>query len=104
MAEPDFAFPDVQTERRRTATACPTQYEGSLPDGRRYYFRYRSGRAVLGLGQTDEDAVMDAVDRLERGDHLRLGDRLDGELSEDQFECAAARLLRAREQMEDRDG
>lgn len=90
-------FPDIPEHRRRTATACPTQYEGTLPDGRIYYFRYRSGKATLGLGETIEDAVADALHVLDRSAHLTLGDHLDGSLSEDEFERAAAQLLRERE-------
>lgn len=90
-------FEDVREDRLLTCQACPTQYQGRLPDGRIYYFRYRSGRATLGLAETFEDAVIDAMDRLDGGEYLAIGGRLDGSLSEEEFERAAAQLLRERE-------
>lgn len=87
-----MTFPDVRTSRVRTTPACPTQYEGKMPDGRVYYFRYRSGVARLGLGRTNEEAVADAMGR--RG--IVLGDGLDGVCSEDEFEAAAGELLALR--------
>jgi hypothetical protein len=87
-------FEDVRADRRLTCEACPTQYEGRLPDGRIYYFRYRSGHAWLGLGETIDDAVEDSF----AGPVLVLGDRLSGSMEEDEFEAAAAELMRLRQQ------
>lgn len=86
-------FEDVRSERRLTCIACPTQYEGRLPDGRVYYFRYRSGKAWLGLGETIEHAVDDSFS----GPVLVLGDRLDGSMEEEEFEAAAAELMKRRQ-------
>ena len=55
-----------------TCSACPVQYEGQLVDGRYFYFRYRFGRATLGLGETPDDAVDDPNETsLAVGDSLR---------------------------------
>jgi hypothetical protein len=35
-----------------TCDAVPVQWEGQLVDGRRFYFRYRFGRATLAVGPT----------------------------------------------------
>lgn len=76
---------------RCTCAACPTQYEGTLRDGRRFYFRYRGGRAALGVGATVDEA---AGDPREVGvDH---GDSLDGNLDEDEFRVLFVRLAEAR--------
>lgn len=37
-----------------TCEACPEQYEGTLVDGRFFYFRYRHGVASLAVGDTPE--------------------------------------------------
>jgi len=41
-------------EARMTSWACPTQWEGTLDDGRSFYLRERHGRARLDIpyGQT----------------------------------------------------
>lgn len=46
-------------EQQMTTIGCPEQHEGQLVDGQHFYFRYRSGRASLGLGETVEAAVED---------------------------------------------
>lgn len=48
-----FGDPRVATVER-TCGACPEQYEGTLTDGRPFYFRYRHGWAGLGIGHGDE--------------------------------------------------
>lgn len=44
-----------------TCEATPVQVEGRLRDGRAFYFRYRFGRAVLGVGDMIPDAVEQAM-------------------------------------------
>lgn len=48
--------PAIATQRC-TCRSVPEQHEGTLHGGRRFYFRYRSGWARLGLG-TDLDAAV----------------------------------------------
>ena len=48
-------------ECRQTCEVAPEQYEGRLTDGRHFYFRFRFGRAQLGLGATVEAAVASTV-------------------------------------------
>lgn len=44
-------------EQKRTCLACPEQYEGTLQDGRFFYFRYRFGTARLSVGLTQDNAI-----------------------------------------------
>jgi hypothetical protein len=63
--------PLVATEEM-TCVACPEQWEGTLRDGRHFYFRYRGGRASLGLGIGPESAVDDPHEaRVRHGDSLQ---------------------------------
>jgi hypothetical protein len=83
-------FDRIVTSYRQTCSACPTQYEGTVEDGRIFYFRYRGGWASLGLGSTIDEAV---TDRREVG--VQHGDGLDGCLDEDEFRelfCELARM------------
>lgn len=66
------------TELVQTCGACPSQWEGTLDDGRVVYIRYRFGRLSWGVGATLDDAA-EASFTQER--HLGRGD-LDGWLSE----------------------
>lgn len=74
---------------KKTSSACPEQYEGTLTDGRMFYFRYRFGVASLAVGDEDclgrRDVEMECGDRLqgqfddvEQRDHIfrKLLDRL----------------------------
>lgn len=72
-----------------TCGACPVQYEGQLLDGRHFYFRYRWGRATLGIGATPDAA---AEDPDEVG--LTVGDNLRGVFdSDEERDAVFARLL-----------
>lgn len=41
----------------RTCTACPSQWEGRLEDGRHAYIRLRHGHGRIGFGSTKDEAV-----------------------------------------------
>ena len=60
-----------------TTLACPVQIEGQLLNGDWFYFRYRSGRATIGLGGSPEQASYDEY-VVGRYVAVRHGDRLDG--------------------------
>lgn len=47
----------VVTSLRRTSIACPSQWEGTLDDGRVLYARFRHGDLSVGLGEGIEEAV-----------------------------------------------
>lgn len=79
---------------RLTCPSVPTQYEGTLADGRIFYFRYRSGRAELGFGQTTDDAVMETIDPATPS--LLIGEEYDGHLTKDEFKQAFAELVERR--------
>lgn len=61
----------------QTCIACPEQWEGTLTDGRAFYFRFRHSRAQLGVGADQNAAVTDAFSRphllLERTEPGRAG-------------------------------
>lgn len=61
---------------RMTCEACPVQVEARLPDGRYVYLRYRSGRAMAGVGGTPDLAVEDTLGP--GATVVRHGDRLQG--------------------------
>lgn len=50
--------PAVATYREITS-ACPVQCTGQLVTGEWFYFRYRFGRATLGIGGSQEQANYD---------------------------------------------
>lgn len=82
---------------RRTCTACPTQYEGQMADGRFFYFRYRHALAELGIGATLDDAVIETLGReipaISYGDHP-----MDRQISEAEFHELFVQLLALREE------
>lgn len=55
------ALPAVQ-QVKLTCRTTPVQLEGTLTDGRHFYFRGRDGRVQLGVGATLDDAVAETVD------------------------------------------
>lgn len=62
---------------KRTCLACPSQWEGTLEDGRAVYARYRHGELSIGVGDDIDEAVRNA-----RSDVAlyaeEIGDGLDG--------------------------
>lgn len=89
-----LTFDDYVTDYRETCEACLTQYEGTLKDGRRFYFRYRFAKASLGFGETDDEAVHDSFRWV-----LRHSDEpYDGYVSEDEFKELFVQLVRVREE------
>jgi hypothetical protein len=61
----------------RTSIACPSQWEGTLEDGRTIYARYRHGELSLGVGDDITQAVRNGMsDQSLFADCL--GDGLDG--------------------------
>lgn len=94
--------PDVKWSRM-TSLACPEQHEGQLKSGAFFYFRYRIGRVQLGLGSTDEEAVLATIPMLEgssgRFVSMELGHPLDGIFASDaeRDETFATLLSRWRE-------
>ena len=60
-------LPQLRHERiattQCTGFACPEQHEGTLIDGRVFYYRLRFSRATLGVGATLDDAVQDGWTR-----------------------------------------
>lgn len=73
----------------QTCSACPTQYEGVLNDGRHFYFRYRSAKASLGFGYDIDDAV-----RNSNYNNAYYGEGLDGYVDEDTFKYLFETLYR----------
>lgn len=61
---------------RKTASACPAQWEGETTDGKSVYVRYRFGHLTAGVGDTMHEAVMDD------GFSKHVGNPLDGFMDE----------------------
>lgn len=89
-------FNDLLSTCTQTCMACPTQYEGTLHDGRHWYYRYRHGVAFLGVARTLDQAVDDPLGEVEF-----IGGPLDGSLTEAEFRASFMRLALVRL---DRDG
>jgi hypothetical protein len=74
-AQPDGAPVVVALEK--TCTACPSQWKGSLEDGRTLYARYRGGALSVGVGEGLDEAVHNGMsEEAFYFDHV--GDGLDG--------------------------
>lgn len=89
-----MSFEELVATYRQTCIACPTQYEGTLKDGQVFYFRYRHGRASLGLGADEEAAVCDPSTEV-----IRFGDG-HGYVTEDEFKMLFVHLMRLRDGIE----
>lgn len=62
---------------KKTCTACPSQWEGTLEDGRVIYARYRHGELSVGIGNDIDEAVHNGwTDDALYGDYV--GDGFDG--------------------------
>lgn len=62
---------------KKTCTACPSQWEGALEDGRVIYVRYRWGELSVGTGNDIDEAVHNGwTDDALYGDYT--GDGFDG--------------------------
>jgi hypothetical protein len=62
---------------KKTCIACPSQWEGTLEDGRAIYARYRYGELSIGVGNDVDEAVRNGMsDQALYTDHI--GDGLDG--------------------------
>lgn len=83
----------------QTCIACPDQWEGTLTDGRHFYFRLRSGIASLALGPTRTAvAGITRPDQPERGSGvavtvMRHGDGLTGAFDSDDERSEVFRRL-----------
>lgn len=65
----------------QTCSACPSQWEGNLKDGRMFYARYRWGRLTIELSKAPTTDVFKAM--CEDADLIynkNLGDEYDGVL------------------------
>ena len=76
---PEVPRVDLHVTSLTGGGACPAQYWGETPDGRKVYIRYRGGYLSIHLGGEDEaEAGEEVLD-------LRLGPPLDGHLSLEQL-------------------
>jgi hypothetical protein len=77
---------------KRTCLACPSQWEGSLADGRAVYARYRHGELTIGVGDEIDEAVRNA-----RSDVAlyaeEVGDGLDGFMSFEELKAQLCGVL-----------
>ena len=77
---------------KKTCLACPSQWEGTLEDGRAVYARFRHGHLSVGIGETVKEAVNSAMSdqALYAGD---IGDGLDGYMDFEELKALLRRLL-----------
>ncbi len=77
---------------KKTCTACPSQWEGSLEDGRAIYARYRHGELSVGVGNDIDEAVGNSrSDQALYADYA--GDGLDGYMDLDELKVHLHGLL-----------
>ena len=83
----------VDTDEK-TSEGCPTQWEGLLNDGRVFYFRYRHGRAYLGVAH-DKDAAVFAGESggVESVTHIER--MADGYMDDDEYREVFVKLYDA---------
>lgn len=82
----------VVTSLTKTCPACPSQWEGTLDDGRVLYARYRWGGLSVGLGEGIDEAVHNG--RTEESlFNEQLGDGLDGFMSFEELRAQLSGLL-----------
>lgn len=77
----------------RTCLACPSQWEGTLDDGRAIYVRYRHGELSVGIGGDIDDAVRNGMSdqALYAAD---IGDGLDGFMDVEELKTRLHGLLK----------
>ena len=63
-------------EIKRTCSACPSQWEGILDDGRSIYVRYRWGNITAGIGDTLDEAIRN------KSIYFSYGDEFDGYITD----------------------
>jgi hypothetical protein len=72
--------------------AVPSQWEGTLEDGRALYIRYRFGRLTVGAGDGVDGAVRNSVTRSAL--HVEeIGDSLEGYMTTDEMKDALRQVL-----------
>ena len=77
---------------KRTCIACPSQWEGTLEDGRAIYARYRHGELSVGVGNDLNEAVRNGMsDQALYADHI--GDGLDGFMDFEELKAHLCGLL-----------
>ncbi len=76
--------PLVICDFEQTCYACPSQWEGTLEDGRMIYIRFRWGYLSIKESDNKTDDVMDAVGGREIYGE-QLSDRLDGVLGNEEL-------------------
>lgn len=73
--------PLLLRELRKTCGACPSQWEGTLEDGREVYIRYRWGGLEVVVGKTVDQAIdaLFTVGPLREGQEILLQEQIGGE-------------------------
>ena len=75
----------------QTLIACPSQWEGTLEDGRMIYCRYRWGHLSISVSEEATEDVYDAVNG-QNVYHEKLGDEYDGVLDDTELIRALNKL------------
>lgn len=77
----------------RTCLACPSQWEGTLDDGRAIYVRYRHGALSVGIGEDIDDAVRNGMSD-QAFYAADIGDGLDGFMDAEELKTRLDGLLK----------
>jgi hypothetical protein len=80
------------TALKRTCLACPSQWEGTLEDGRAVYARYRHGELSIGVGDEIDEAVRNASSDVALY-AVEVGDGLDGFMSFEELKAKVCGVL-----------
>jgi hypothetical protein len=86
-------YEEVVEDVVQTSEWVPSQWEGTLKDGRQFYFRYRGGVASLGIGASRDEAILDD------GAWLSIGDSFDGYMEEAEFKDTFGVLYQKHEKL-----
>jgi len=62
---------------KQTCEACPSQWEGTLEDGRMIYIRYRGGSLTADVSKMATDIIGDAINGVCIYEEI-IGDNMDG--------------------------
>lgn len=85
----------IVTESRCTSGACPTQYEGMLSDGNRFYFRYRFGHWSFTITASSDEAAarfwQAGIEEFKRAS--ALGNEMGGQMSSTLVNTIIARCM-----------
>lgn len=70
-------------ELKQTTQACPSQWEGTMEDGKFIYIRFRWGVLSVGIGKDEAEAVNNSSTNMYY--NKKVSDDLDGVMSTEEM-------------------